>query len=153
MMCSTKSRHGAVSKIDPNRRIGFPGPLAGVLTGMRWAAEQGCSHIVSVAGDTPFFPADMVARMQASGAVIAMAATRDDQRGVLRQPTFGLWPVDLADDLEAALNEGTRKIVAWANRHGVGEVVYEPDPFDPFFNVNTPDDMDVAHGYVEAFGL
>ncbi len=132
---------------------GFPGPLAGVLSGMRWASEQGCSHIVSVAGDTPFFPLDLVERMAAEPSAIAMAATRDEERGVLRQPTFGLWPVDLADDLEASLMEGTRKIVAWANRHGVGEIVYDPEPFDPFFNVNTPDDMDVALGYVEAFGL
>jgi len=131
----------------------FPGPLAGVLTGMRWAEERGFTHIASVAGDTPFFPNDLVAGMEQADAAIILAATRDPERGVLRQPTFGLWPVNLADDLEAALIDGTRKIVAWANRHGVAEVIYEPEPFDPFFNVNTPDDMAVALEYVETFGL
>lgn len=131
----------------------FPGPLAGVLTGMRWAEDQGFSHIVSVAGDTPFFPNDLVARMEAASGVIAMAATRDPKRGVLRQPTFGHWPVALADDLEQALKDGMRKIVAWANPYSVAEVIYDPTPFDPFFNVNTPDDMIVASQYAAEHGL
>ncbi len=131
----------------------FPGPLAGVLTGMRWAADQGFTHIASVAADTPFFPDDLVARMVVASGPIVLAATRDPERGILRQPTFGLWPVDLADDLEQALSAGTRKIVAWANLHGVAEVVYDPDPFDPFFNVNTPGDMLTARSYAAEFGL
>jgi len=116
----------------------FPGPLAGVLAGMHWGQSQGCSHILSVASDTPFFPMDLAARMEATPATIRMAATLDPERGILRQPTFALWPVQLADDLENALKEGLRKIVLWANRHGVEEVVFEPDPIDPFFNLNTP---------------
>lgn len=137
----------------PDTLEDFPGPLAGVLSGLRWAKGLGFSHIVSVAGDTPFFPDDLVSRLEASGGVIGMAATHDPDRGAMRQPTFGLWPVDLADDLESALKEGTRKIVVWANRHGVSEVVYPSQPFDPFFNVNTPGDMLTAKEYVEAYGL
>ena len=58
-----------------------------------------------------------------------------------RHPTFGLWPVALADDLRAALEDGLRKVVLWTDRHGAGEALFPAEPFDPFFNVNTPEDL------------
>ncbi|MEO0989448.1 MAG: molybdenum cofactor guanylyltransferase MobA [Pseudomonadota bacterium] len=127
---------------------GFPGPLAGVLAGLDWAQELGASHIVTVAADTPFFPADLVPRLllasEEDGKPIALAATPDPERGLSRHPTFGLWPVALADDLRAALADGVRKVVAWTDRHGTATARFKVDRFDPFFNVNTPDDLDQA---------
>ena len=127
---------------------GFPGPLAGVLAGLDWAQELGASHIVTVAADTPFFPADLVPRLllasEEDGKPIALAATPDPERGLSRHPTFGLWPVALADDLRAALAGGIRKVVAWTDRHGTATARFEVDRFDPFFTVNTPDDLDQA---------
>lgn len=120
---------------------GFAGPLAGVLAGLDWAAGQGARHILTVAGDTPFFPDDLSARLHAEASPIAMAATQVAGRGLSRHPTFGLWPVDLRDDLRAALGEGVRKVVIWADKHGCGWAEFPTDPFDPFFNVNTPDDL------------
>jgi molybdopterin-guanine dinucleotide biosynthesis protein A len=123
---------------------GFVGPLAGVLAGLDWAASEGASHIVTAAADTPFFPADLVARLQAAlsdSAPIAMAATPDPKRGMSRHPTFGLWPVALRDDLRAALNNGTRKVIDWTDQHGVAHAEFSVVPYDPFFNVNTPEDM------------
>lgn len=121
----------------------FPGPLAGVLAGMDWAASRGYSHIVTAAADTPFFPCDLVPRLMlaAEAEPIALAATPDPERGLARHPTFGLWPVDLRDDLRAALSDGVRKVVAWTDKHGTALAEFEAVPFDPFFNVNTPDDM------------
>lgn len=121
---------------------GFAGPLAGVLAGMRWAAARGHSHIVSAAGDTPFFPADLARRFRAEKGTqpIAMAATEDPERGLSEHPTFALWPVDLADDLERALTEGhMRKVIVWSSRHGCARVVFGGN--FPFFNVNTPEDL------------
>lgn len=121
---------------------GFVGPLGGVLAGMRWAAERGHSHVVSAAADTPFFPADLVARLSAAKGdqPIAMAATEDPERGLSEHPTFALWPVDLADDLEYALTEGQmRKVIVWTSRHGCARATFEGDY--PFFNVNTPEDL------------
>lgn len=122
----------------------YPGPLAGVLAGLQWAAAMGASDIVTVAADTPFFPADLVARLRAAaaeaGAPIALAATPDPERGLARHPTFGLWSIALMDDLAAALAAGTRKIVAWADRHGAATALFD-GPGDPFFNLNTPDDL------------
>ena len=121
---------------------GHPGPLAGVLAGMDWAADLGAEAVVSVAADTPFFPEDLVARLAAPGG-LALAASADEGGRVWRHPTFGLWPVALRHDLRAALGEGLRKIVLWTDLHGAAEVVFPGDP-DPFFNINTPGDLAAA---------
>ena len=124
---------------------GFAGPLAGVLAGMRWAAARGHSHVVSAAADTPFFPGDLVETLWAAlgDDPIAMAVTRDPERGLSEHPTFALWPVDLADDLEYALTKGhMRKIIVWTSRHGCGRAIFGGD--FPFFNVNTPEDLAAA---------
>jgi len=126
----------------------YPGPLAGVLAGMDWAADRGHSHIVTAAADTPFFPCDLVPRLllAADKGPIVLAATPDPKRGMSRHPTFGLWPVDLRDDLRAALADGVRKVVAWTDKHGTATAEFSATPFDPFFNVNTPEDMARAEG-------
>ncbi|WP_116132727.1 molybdenum cofactor guanylyltransferase MobA [Tropicimonas sp. IMCC34043] len=130
---------------------GQPGPLAGVLAAMHWAAGLGAPQVVTVAGDTPFFPTDLVARLAAGAGPggLALAATEDAIRGTLRQPTFGIWPVDLRDDLRAALAGGLRKVVAWTGSHGAADVVFAtPGGVDPFFNVNTPEDLADARARV-----
>lgn len=117
---------------------GFAGPLSGVLAGLDWAATQGASHIVTAAADTPFFPCDLVPRLQLAaqeaGTAIALARTPGG-----RHPTFGLWPTALRDDLRAALAEGLRKVVLWTDRHGAATADFPDDA--AFFNVNTPDDL------------
>lgn len=129
---------------------GFPGPLAGVLAGMDWAAERGHTHIVTAAADTPFFPCDLVPRLilAAEDAPIALAATPDPTRGMSRHPTFGIWPVGLREDLRAALKDGVRKVVAWSDKHGSVTAQFPVDTIDPFFNVNTPEDMTRAEGMI-----
>ena len=119
-----------------------PGPLAGVLAGLDWAAGLGCPHIVTAAADTPFLPPDLVPRLllAAGPSGLALAATREGDRA-WPQPTFGLWPVALREDLRAALDGGIRKIVAWTERHDAGLAVFDTEPWDPFFNVNTPEDL------------
>jgi molybdopterin-guanine dinucleotide biosynthesis protein A len=77
---------------------------------------------------------------------LVLAATPDSERGRNRHPTFGLWPVALRDDLRAALNGGLRKVVLWSDQHGGREAIFPNTPFDPFFNVNTPDDLARAEG-------
>lgn len=127
-----------------------PGPLAGILAALDWAAGRGATHAVTVAADTPFFPGDLVDRLalaaHAQGRPIALAATPDGRGGVSRHPTFGLWPVVLRDDLRAALARGVRRVSAWADGHGAALASFPVDDGDPFFNVNTPDDLDRARG-------
>ena len=124
---------------------GFAGPLAGVLAGLDWAAEQGAATIVTAAADTPFFPYDLVPRLLLAGegmpAPLVLAATRETEGRLARHPTFGLWPVALRDDLRAALQAGTRKVVHWTDGHGGRVTNFPVSDSDPFFNVNTPDDL------------
>lgn len=120
-----------------------PGPLAGILAGMDWAAQAGHTHVLSVPADTPFIPPDLVARLSAANAPIAMAASCT-ACGVVRQPVVGLWPVSLRDDLRHALGGGVRKIGQWAHPHGVALIQWPDTPNDPFLNINTPDDLERA---------
>lgn len=130
-----------------------PGPLAGVLAGMDWAAAQGAQAIVTAAADTPFCPLDLVARLtaQAGPSGLCLAASPDETGRLQRHPTFGMWPVALRHDLRAALAGGLRKIVLWTDRHDGGVAVFDSLPHDPFFNVNTPEDM--AHAAALLDGL
>jgi molybdopterin-guanine dinucleotide biosynthesis protein A len=137
--------------VTPDPIEGSAGPLAGVLAGMRWAQKHrpGARWVVTAATDTPFFPADLVARLVGAAGhhetMIALAKSGDRVH-----PVFGLWPVVLADDLEKAVrDEDLRKVLVWVNRHPNVEVVFtgpviDDVEIDPFFNVNTPEDMETA---------
>lgn len=131
---------------------GFHGPLAGVLTGMDWAAEHApaARWIATFATDAPFFPLDLVDRLLAAveEAAADLACARSAGR---THPVFGLWPVALAGDLRSALvDEGLRKIDAWTARHRLAEVSFPAGPSDPFFNLNSPEDLAAAARLVEA---
>jgi molybdenum cofactor guanylyltransferase len=127
---------------------GHVGPLAGVLAGMRWSALNVpfATHIATVSTDAPFLPTDLVARLSADldGNTIALAAS-----GGELHPVIGLWPVHLADDLELQLKNGVRKVLAWTDRHGtkIEEFALRMvagRTIDPFFNANTPQELDEA---------
>ncbi|MEE9453687.1 MAG: molybdenum cofactor guanylyltransferase MobA [Paracoccaceae bacterium] len=124
---------------------GFAGPLAGVLAGMDWGAAAGYEYIATVAADTPFFPENLVLALrmaqEGEGKPLAMAMTPDPERGFARHPTFGLWPVNLREDLRAALHQGVRKVVEWSEPQGCAMMVFTQGNPDPFFNVNTPADL------------
>ena len=132
---------------------GYAGPLAGVLAGLDWAYAQGSDHVVSVAADTPFFPKELVQSFLATAVgmetPLVLAATIGAAGKIWRQPTFGLWPVVLRDDLRKNLENGLRKVVIWTDQHGGREAIFETDSVDPFFNVNTPDDLLEAQGLLQ----
>ena len=129
----------------------FPGPLAGILAGLDWTAAHapGTEWMASVPGDCPFLPLDLVPRLHAARAEedIPLACARS---GDWRHPVVGLWRVDLRDDLRHALTvEDLRKIEVWTARHGVAIASWPDQPFDPFFNVNTPEDAAAAEHVAE----
>ncbi len=119
----------------------FPGPLAGILAAMDWAAALGASAVLTAAGDTPFPPQDLAAHLQAAAGPtgLALAADHDPAGAPRLHPTFGLWPVGLCADLRNALAAGERRVRRWAARHQPGTAVF--DGAEPFFNINTPDDL------------
>ena len=120
----------------------FAGPLAGILAGLDWAVANAPENewLASVPNDCPFLPKDLVARLHD-----ARVATGDPlacvRSGGWQHPAVGLWPVTLREDLRHALvSESLRKVGLWTARHGVGFADWPVEPFDPFFNVNTPDE-------------
>jgi molybdopterin-guanine dinucleotide biosynthesis protein A len=129
--------------VIPDNVTGHPGPLAGVLAGLDWLAEQGLGveWMVSVPGDCPFLPDDLVERLhearRSEGVPLACARS-----GEWRHPVVGLWPLALRQDLRKALvDEDLRKIEVWTARHGVAIAEWPAEPVDPFLNVNTPEDV------------
>ena len=121
----------------------FPGPLAGILAGLDWAAANRpeVAWVLSAAADCPFLPRDLVARLHRAraeqDAQLAVAAS-DGQS----HPVIGLWSVALRDELRHALVvEDVRKIDRWTARYRLATVEWPTKPLDPFFNANTMDDI------------
>lgn len=147
---------------DPARFAAYPlpvladdrpdtGPLGGVLAGMRWAETLPSrpEFIATMPIDTPFFPADLVQRLDAGrgdAARIAIAAS-----GERDHPVVGLWPVTLADTLQewrlTARSQGVRAFLAAC---GFAVVTFELPRHgpDPFLNVNTPEQLAEATAWL-----
>ncbi|MDJ0948535.1 MAG: molybdenum cofactor guanylyltransferase MobA [Alphaproteobacteria bacterium] len=132
--------------VVPDVVAGFAGPLAGVLTGLDWAAEHApeCGWVASFATDAPFLPRDLVERLHAAveeqGADMACAASNGRHH-----PVFGLWPVRLRGDLRRAmLEEEVRKVDVWTARYRLAVAAFPATPEDPFFNTNRPEDLATA---------
>jgi molybdopterin-guanine dinucleotide biosynthesis protein A len=121
----------------------FPGPLAGILAALDWAAlhRPDAALILSAAADCPFLPRDLVSRLHQSlvdeNAELAVAAS--DGRS---HPVVGLWRVALRDELRHALvQENLRAVNRWTARYRLATVSWPTTPLDPFFNANTMDDI------------
>lgn len=132
------------------------GPLAGILTGMRHYSElkPQVSHFASAPCDSPFLPSDLVSQLAAAcpgTETIVIVASLER-----RHPVFGLWPVSLADDLERWLvDDGNRRINAFLDRHHTVTVDFQAlrtphGALDPFYNINTPEELAHASAFVES---
>lgn len=115
------------------------GPLAGLHAGLLWAGDHlpDFRAAASVPVDCPFFPQDLVRRLEAAG---APAVARDSER---RHPVFGLWPAEIAGALQARLESGERLAVeALADDLGAASVLFPKA--NAFFNINRPADLEEA---------
>jgi len=124
------------------------GPLAGIYSAMVYAQAAGLHAIITVAVDTPFFPPNYARRLLEKSAHHAgkpiLARSENSWH-----PTFGLWPVSLHKALEQQLTcAHDNSIMAFARQHAVESVCFTADTnsfaADPFFNINTPDDLATA---------
>ncbi|MEH6952547.1 molybdenum cofactor guanylyltransferase MobA [Nitrobacter sp. NHB1] len=124
----------------------FPGPLAGILAALDWAAANRpeVEWVLSAAADCPFLPRDLVVRLHQrraeEKAQLAVAVS-----GGQSHPVIGLWHVGLREELRRALvNEGIRKVDRWTARYPLAAVSWPIEPVDPFFNANTVEDIEEA---------
>ncbi len=126
------------------------GPIGGVLAALRHArrGHPAASHVATVPTDSPFFPASLVARLSEAADGPEDIAFATSSGGA--HPVFALWPVALADDLAHwMLSADTLRLRSWLARHEARAVAFgdcetAEGPLDPFFNVNTPADLERA---------
>ena len=128
--------------VVPDGVPGNPGPLAGILAALDWAAAQNAAQwVVTVPGDAPFIPPDLVERLHqaraGAGATLAIAAS-----GGRTHPVIGLWPVSLREDVQVALlRDNLRKMGWFTSRYSLAIPEWPIAETDPFFNVNTEEDL------------
>ena len=122
--------------------------LAGISSAIKWAKtlKHPSTHVAIVPVDTPFLPTDLIQRMyldlSISNADIVMASSNDNI-----YPVIGLWSLSLDDHLDKSLYEGIRKIDAFSSLFNVSIVDWSFNKIDPFFNINTKEDLALAEKY------
>jgi molybdopterin-guanine dinucleotide biosynthesis protein A len=137
--------------VIPDTIENSPGPLAGILAALDWTAAHrpDVAWILSAAGDCPFLPRDLVARLRRAraeqDAQLVVAASNGQSHHVI-----GLWSVALREELRhAQVVENIRSVQRWTARYRLATVSWPVEPLDPFFNANTPDDIAAAEKLVE----
>jgi molybdopterin-guanine dinucleotide biosynthesis protein A len=128
------ARTGLAVIADLRPAIGTP--LAGIHAGLMLARDEGFDAVLTVPSDCPFLPADLVARLAGAGRPAAIAGSGGQSHFLT-----GLWHAALLGELEAALDGGMVRVQDWARLVRAIVVEWPTTPFDPFFNVNTPEDL------------
>jgi molybdopterin-guanine dinucleotide biosynthesis protein A len=117
----------------PDRLTHVTTPLAGIHASLVWARDMGHDLLLTVPADTPFLPRDLAKRLEAP----AIAASGGQDHFIV-----GLWSISLVDDLERAIrDDGLFRVKDWVARVHAKAVEWPVIPYDPFFNVNTPEDL------------
>jgi len=122
------------------------GPLVGILTAMKWARENmtECSWVATFPCDTPFFPEiiieNFIQESKKKESLILCASSHGRKHNI-----FGLWSLDLYDKLEDDLiNKKVRKVQDWTEKNKIKNLELKFKNYDPFFNINTKEDLEVA---------
>ena len=121
------------------------GPLGGVLTAMKWIKDNNKDYkwISTCPADTPFFKRSILQKflqdIQPEESKLFFIKSNNTRHNI-----FGIWSIDLMDKLEEDLNKGERKVELWANSIGVKTINIEFQNEDPFFNINTKEDLEKA---------
>ena len=126
------------------------GPLGGILTAMKWIKENNKSYkwISTFPSDTPFFKKQILnnflEEIKNYEGKLFFINSNDTRHNI-----FGLWSIDLLERLEKDLDNGERKVEMWANKIGVKSINMKFENKDPFFNINTKEDLIKAEEYLE----
>ena len=127
------------------------GPLAGVLSSMKWIKENKKSYqwIATFPSDTPFFDPSIIEEYKKKVKLkeSSLFFVRSNEK---RHNIFGLWSIDLLETLEDDLIKNNyRKVEEWANKIGVKTIDIKIENYDPFFNINTKEDLKIAQNILE----
>ncbi len=137
----------AVCDFQPGRG----GPLVGIITAMLYARanQPESSRLVSVPCDGPFFPEALVKRLTAASGADTPAIAVSEGR---RHPLFACWPVSLLPQLQDWVAAGNARVGQFLSECGAAEVDFplDEDGTDPFFNINTPEDLAEAQRILAA---
>ncbi len=122
------------------------GPLAGVLSSMKWVKENQKQYkwVATFPSDTPFFKASIIEEFKKktniNDSLLYFVKSNNKRHNI-----FGLWSIDLIETLENDLIKNNfRKVEEWANKIGVKTIDIKTTSFDPFFNINTKEDLEEA---------
>ena len=122
------------------------GPLAGVLSSMKWVKESEKSYqwVATFPSDTPFFDTSIIEeykkRIKLNDSLLYFIKSNNKRHNI-----FGLWSIELSKTLEDDLIKNNfRKVEEWANKIGVETIDFKTTKFDPFFNINTKEDFEEA---------
>ena len=123
---------------------GYLGPLAGIHSAMSWGFNNvpEVEWLITLPGDTPFIPDDIISKFQkkiSKNTKIILAQSNNRTH-----PTIGAWHISLFMNLDKHLDIGTRKILRWAELYPIEFINYNFQTYDPFFNINTKDDLEKA---------
>ena len=126
----------------------YPGPLAGVLSGMDWILKSHlkCKWLFTSPTDAPFIPNDIIERLYLSCIKNKKYISLSKSKGRVH-PVFALWNLSLVEDLRKSIIKGTRKVEDFTINYNPSIVDFYGD-IDPFFNINTPEDLKVAQSYI-----
>ena len=126
------------------------GPLGGVLSAMKWAKAKKNKYkwISTFPVDTPFFKKEILKKflgeINSEESKLFFIKSNNTRHNI-----FGIWSIDLMKKLEDDLNKGQRKVEVWADRIGVKVINMEFINKDPFFNINTKEDLDKARNMMK----
>ena len=128
----------------------FPGPLAGILAGLKWTRENrpDTDWLVSCACDCPFLPSNLVSRLvgAAKRAKVPIAVAAG---GARHHPVVAAWRSDLPLDAhDILLTRAMRKVDHLIDSFANVRVEFSAEPLDPFFNINTPQDFSRAEALI-----
>ena len=124
---------------------GYLGPLAGIHASLEWVTKnlKNIEWIVSIPGDTPFIPDNLVEKLynKAENYKKNIIIAKSNEK---IHPIVGIWNVSLLQKLEEAILEGERKIIIWAKKNQLDYQEFINDRYDPFFNINYNEDIEIA---------
>jgi molybdopterin-guanine dinucleotide biosynthesis protein A len=126
------------------------GPLGGIMTAMKWIKDQKKDYewISTFPSDTPFFT-NKELKIFYENIDIKKSKLFFIKNKETRHNIFGLWSLDLLKKLETDLQKGERKVEVWADTVGVETINIEYEKRDPFFNINTKEDLEKAYKIIE----